>query len=286
MRWPWLAALSVVALTAYADSFDAWDRDTLVRLTRSEQVQQVERLRAAQGTRCAGLLPGTDGAVLFVRTRNGLWAKLACIFGIQKTPAGPRPVLVIERFATFRPESGRAVQASARGVYLYDGFHFNLELGQIVPPDVGADLRYSAEAGGVLEAMPQVQIFLLVKPPKGNPATAPQNKIGDADTPVGGTFQLYDDGRRTARLHLEIAQDGTISGSYVSDRTGRTYPVRGKVQSPRHIWEFTVKFPQTEQTFRGWFFTGDGAALAGFSRMQDREFGFYAVRLPDEPKRP
>jgi hypothetical protein len=42
-----------------------------------------------------------------------------------------------------------------------------------------------------------------------------------------------------------------------------------------------IKFPKTEQVFRGWMFTGTGAAITGWSKLQDREAGFQAVRLDE-----
>ena len=54
------------------------------------------------------------------------------------------------------------------------------------------------------------------------------------------------------------------------------------VRAPqKHGVQFTVIFPRTEQTFQGMLFTGDGAALAGTSRIDNRESAFYAVRVED-----
>ena len=39
--------------------------------------------------------------------------------------------------------------------------------------------------------------------------------------------------------------DGQVSGQYVSDQTGREYEVFGKVESPKHKIQFTVRFPQS-----------------------------------------
>ena len=46
--------------------------------------------------------------------------------------------------------------------------------------------------------------------------------------------------------------------------------------------EIVVKLPRTEQVFHGWLFTGNGLALAGYSKLQDREAGFYATRVEEE----
>jgi len=51
---------------------------------------------------------------------------------------------------------------------------------------------------------------------------------------------------------------------------------------PQHVVEFTVQFPRVEQTFKGWLFTGDARAIAGTSRLNEREAGFYAVRIEEK----
>ena len=75
---------------------------------------------------------------------------------------------------------------------------------------------------------------------------------------------------------------GDVTGAYYSDKDGQKYEVRGKIGSPAYAIQFTVKLPRTEQTFQGWLFTGDGKAMAGSSRMLEREAGFYAVRVEEE----
>src|SRR5262249_42284365 len=97
-----------------------------------------------------------------------------------------------------------------------------------------------------------------------------------------GTYQLYDDGRRSGKLTLKVTESGEVTGAYYSDKDGRKYEVKGKVGSPAHSVQFTVKFPQTEQAFHGWLFTGNGKAMAGTSRLQEWEAGFYALRAEEE----
>ena len=45
-----------------------------------------------------------------------------------------------------------------------------------------------------------------------------------------------------------------------------------------HAVAFTIQFPQVAESFQGHLFSGDGKAIAGTSKLQDREAGFYAVR--------
>jgi len=50
---------------------------------------------------------------------------------------------------------------------------------------------------------------------------------------------------------------------------------------PNHNINFMITCPRTIQQFAGCMFTGDGKAITGFARMQDRETGFYAIRIEE-----
>ena len=80
-----------------------------------------------------------------------------------------------------------------------------------------------------------------------------------------GTYQLYDDGRRSGCLTLQVDDDGSVRGAYYSDKDGRKYEVRGKLGTPKHSIQFTVQLPRSEQTFQGWLFTGDAKAITVWS---------------------
>jgi hypothetical protein len=76
-----------------------------------------------------------------------------------------------------------------------------------------------------------------------------------------------------------------VTGYYYSDKEGKKYDVEGKVGVPSpHAIEFKVFYPQTFQAFQGFMFTGDGRAIAGSSKILNRETGFYALRVEDEKK--
>jgi hypothetical protein len=104
--------------------------------------------------------------------------------------------------------------------------------------------------------------------------------MGDRVEPrhFAGTFRLYDDGRRSGKLVLNVDDGGKVTGAYYSDRDGARYPVAGKIGPQPHAIEFVVKLPRVEHTFKGLLFTGNGKAMAGTSKMTDRESAFYALR--------
>jgi hypothetical protein len=79
-----------------------------------------------------------------------------------------------------------------------------------------------------------------------------------------------------------VEDNGAVTGAYYSDKEGQKYEVTGKIGSPNHAIQFTIKFPRTEQVFSGWLFTGDANALCGSSRLERREAGFYAIRVEQD----
>jgi hypothetical protein len=123
-----------------------------------------------------------------------------------------------------------------------------------------------------------------VKPlPEATPKKTEKLVVGDTFEVryFNGTYKLYDDGRRSGTLTVKVDAEGFVEGSFYSDKDGQKYDVKGRVAMPSHSIVFTIKLPRTEQEFRGMLFTGDGKALAGTSRLEQREAGFYAVRVEE-----
>src|SRR5262249_30994482 len=199
-------------------------------------------------------------------------------------------MLLIERFVTFKAGTEKAVQASGQNIFLFDGFQFSLDLGQVVPASLTPDLRFVAnekdDKSDIYRGrVGKARLSLLTRPlGEAAPKKTAKFVIGETFEPkyFTGKFKLYDDGRRSGVLQLDVDEDGDVSGHYFSDKDGERYKVTGKVLMPKHSIQFTVKFPRTEQVFRGWLFTGTGLALTGWSKMKDREAGFYAIRVEEE----
>jgi hypothetical protein len=233
------------------------------------------------------VLPDSTGAFVVVMTNDGRRSKLLVQSARQKIDAQTRvPILLIERFVTYKEGSEQTVQTSGKNISLFPGFRFSLDLGQVVPEVMGGDLHFVADEGKVYtEAVGKAKMYLLTKPlPEAAPKKTPKLVIGDTFEPryFNGTYRLYDDGRRSGKLVLKVETNGEISGAYYSDKDGAKYDVTGKLGTPTNTIQFTVKFPRSEQTFQGWLFTGDGKALTGYSRLLDHEQGFYALRVEDE----
>ena len=78
-------------------------------------------------------------------------------------------------------------------------------------------------------------------------------------------------------------KNGVVTGHVFSDKDGQKYDIDGQVnKDAKNKIEFLITYPRVSQNFTGYLFTGDGKAMAGFSRLDGRDAGFYALRIEDE----
>ncbi|HLN28359.1 MAG TPA: hypothetical protein VK395_11515 [Gemmataceae bacterium] len=282
-----LLAASLARPSLGADAFDRYMNPVLAKVPTAAGVKEVKHLTAEEITDNDRILPGMTGAFLVVKTNGGRFSKLLVQAARQRVDnSAPVPILLIERFVTYREAQEQMVVASGQRVDLFSGFRLNLDIGQIVPQELAADLRFVADGAKVyVEPVNKASLYLLTKPlAEAAPKKTAKVVVGETFEPryFAGSYKLYDDGRRTGNLTLRVAADGEVTGGYYSEKDGRKYAVNGKIGNPRHTIQFTVTYPRSEQTFQGWLFTGNGKAMTGYSRVQDRETGFYAVRVEDE----
>jgi hypothetical protein len=265
-----------------SDAFQHYVNPVLGKLIEGKNVQVVKHLTPTLILDNDRVLPKTPSAFLVVRTNGGRLAKLLVQPGKQRVGDKAVHILSIEEFVTYKEGEERQVLTSGKNQSLYAGFRFSLDLGQVVPEEVGGDLRFVVDGDKVYtEPLGKAKLWLVTK---HDPAVVPKKPgkfvMGEKfDVKYfAGTFKLYDDGRRSGKLTLKVDKDGEVTGHYYSDKDGAKYEVKGKVGEPRHSIEFTVVLPRTEQVFKGMLFTGNGKAMAGTSRLANRESAFYAVR--------
>jgi hypothetical protein len=286
-----LVAVTFVVLVAApahaADAFDLYTNPVLAKVPKADGALALTRVSREQIIDNDGALKGVTGAFLVVKTNDNRWAKLLVQYALHKAGEGKTvPMASIERFVTFKEGQEQAVQAASKNVNLYPGFRFNLDLGQVVPEELGGDLRFVVDGDKkYLEALGKAKLYLVTKPlPEAIPPKTEKVVVGEKFELkyFNGTYELRDDGRRSGKLTLKVNEDGGVAGSYVSDKDGSAYDVRGRVGVPQHSIEFTVQFPRSEQMFKGWLFTADAKAIAGSSRLGEREAGFYALRVEEK----
>ncbi|MBM4071202.1 MAG: hypothetical protein FJ271_20040 [Planctomycetes bacterium] len=269
-----------------ADAFDRYTNAVLLKVPKARQAELVKKLTPDLMVKHSRVLKGIPATFLVVKTNGERMCRLLVQPARQKIDKEKSvPILLIERFTTYLEDEEKAVRADGKNVRLFADFHFDLDLGQIVPAALGGDLRFVALGDDVhVEPVGKAEIYVMTEAiPEATPKKLPRPEIGAVFEPryFTGVYKLYDDGRRSGTLHLKVQAKGDVRGFYYSGKDGRKYEVAGKVGDPNHSISFRIMFPKTVQHFHGWLFTGDGRALVGSSRLQDRETGFYALREDD-----
>jgi hypothetical protein len=281
-----MIGLLVGAQTVRGDAFDRYVNPVLKKAPGMDGVIEVKELTPALIADNDRVLPNTPGALVIVHTNDNRYSKLLVQTARQRIGDDTLPILLIDRFVTYKEGEERTVQAEGKNVHLFGGFRFNLDLGQVVPAALGGDLHFVAKNGKAhAEVLGKAKMYLVTKPlPGTEPKKSERLQIGETFEPryFNGTYKLHDDGRRSGELTLKVEADGQVTGAFYSDRDGSKYDVFGKIGSPKHAIQFTIKFPRTEEVFQGCLFTGDGKAIAGTARLQERETGFYAVRVEEK----
>ncbi|HWG41404.1 MAG TPA: hypothetical protein VN688_01365 [Gemmataceae bacterium] len=281
-----LFGLTLAGPVRAADVFDYYVNPVLARVVEAKETKEIKQLTRAMIDENDRVLPRATAAFLVVKTNEGRYAKLLVQAARRKIDAERSvPILLVDRYVTYKEGEERAIQTSGKNLSLFPGFRLSLDLGQVVPEELGGDLRFVVEGKKIYtQPLGKARLYLVTKAlPNVVPKKSPKLVMGDTFEPryFNGTYKLHDDGRRSGSLTLKVDNDGSVSGSYYSDKDGAKYEVHGRISMPKHSIRFTIKFPRSEQTFQGFLFTGDGQIIAGTSRLAEREAGFYAKRVEE-----
>jgi biopolymer transport protein ExbD len=227
-------------------------------------------------------------ALVIAKTDQGNLAKMLVSPALRKLKPSEKdgqllPVLILERFETIDAGDRRSFKARGKEVMLFDGFHYDLDAGQVVPEALGGDIVFQANApdGPRLAAIDRTGLYTLSKPlaaslpVPGKPSTGRAIQPGD----FAGRYQLMANGQWSGTLVLAIDPTGTVTGHFRSDRNGSAYSVTGKVatQVPQKI-DFSVQFPRATQNYAGFLWTEGKNAIAGSVSMLDHPYSFIAIR--------
>ncbi len=282
-------ALGLMPAVSLADPFDNYINTILKTIPDSKSAEKITKLTPELMTQHNRALPGITATFVVVKTNDNRYAKLLVLHGRQKlSDQDSLPIILVDRYVTYREGEDRTIHAIGQNVRLFDDFRFNLDLGQVVPKNVGADVRVGVAGDGFpyLETVGKAEMYVITKHlPAANPVKPAKLVVGAQFEMryFNGSYKLYDDGRRSGTMTIKVAENGEIAGHYYSDKDGAKYEVSGKVSNnPQHRVEFLVTYPRTTQFFTGFLFTGDGKAITGTSRLEMRETGFYAVRIESE----
>lgn len=291
MRIRWLAMMALIGFlpgSLRADPFDNYTNTIISKIGEVKSAEKITKLTPAMMVEHRRVLPGITAAFIVVKTNEDRYAKLLVLPAAQKVSDKELlPIVQIERYVTFREGEERKVHASGSNVKLFGGFRFNLDIGQVVPEAAPADLRVVVDKGvAYLEPMGKAEMYLVTKHlPEANPPKPEKLEVGAKFEKryFNGVYQMYDDGRRSGKMHVKVLENGNVVGWYYSDKDGAKYEVTGTIaNNPLHKVEFDIVYPRVSQSFVGYLFTGDGSTITGFSRLQGLETGFYAKRIESE----
>ncbi len=275
-----------LATRAAADDFDRLEGRVLADLPGSDQAQAHESLSMEQIGTLPRIFRDIRSSILIVKSSDGNPARMLVSLGYRKPSNGesePVPILVIERFDTF--EAGPATTKLARGrdLMLFPGFRFDLDTGQVVPENQGADLQFVQDDRGQvqLNALKPSTIYTLSRSPlsEANEAGQPSRGRGVLPTDLSGRYRLVANGQWTGSLEIKADDQGVVQGRFRSDQTGSSYRVAGQVESgTRNMVRFSVVLPRARMEFDGWLWTEGKGAMAGSMTLLDRTYGFFALR--------
>ncbi len=259
-----LAILAVAPETltpsAFGDDFGRITGPALFEIPRRSKDLRTAHLSVRTIESMPEVVRGERAALVIATTDQGNLSKLLVSPGLRRPATGGDKtamvsVINLERFETV--DSGDRVTWKARGrdVLLFDGFEFDLDTGQVVPPGFGGDIRYSSrgEAGPELTALGQNALYPIDKPPPVPPSEPGRPSPGPAVVPADfqGRYTLIANGQTSGSLEIAVDAAGAVTGRFRSDRNGAVYPVSGTVAAdlPRRI-EFEIKFPRHATGFR------------------------------------
>ena len=231
---------------------------------------------------------GERSALVIATTDQGNLAKLLVSSGLRRQAEGGRkaamvPVINLDRFETVDSRDRVSWKARGRDVLLFDGFEFDLDSGQIVPPGFGGDIGYSSrgEGGPELTALGKNRLYPIDKPLPIPPASPGRPSPGPTVAPsdFNGRYTLIANGQTSGALEIAVDAGGAVTGRFRSDRNGAVYPVSGTIAAdlPRRI-EFEIKFPRSRQLFDGLLWTEEKNVFAGTVQIQEHPYSFVAVR--------
>lgn len=261
---------------------DAFERHTAYWLKQAaREGKPLEELSMQQARRLKSIGKNIDGACVVIKTGKQNWTKALLTWGFLKGSEGPVPVVLIERFVTYRGDRDNVTTATGKDVMLFAGFGFDFDLGQVVPAGLGEDVGVTE--AGALAPRAGAELFGLngsqLPPPteadEYDPTDHPEVRPRD----FAGTWKVDVDGRWRGEWSLRVEDDGRVRGTLTSAESRSNYPIAGRVSLPPHRLKLTVHFENAEQTIDGYLWTKDKSAIAGTATLADRKFGFHAQRV-------
>lgn len=265
-----------------ADLFDKHDF-SLVKQAASE-LSPVARISMQDASRLKPLSATISTPCLIVKTSEGNFAKMLVSWGFRKHGEERLPVLLIERFVTYRGDRPDMTAATGKDVLLFAGFEFDFDIGQVVPAKAGGDISFSAES--VLEAVPPAALFTLSK--SFVSTEGPSTAAGDVSSGQGfaGEWIVNADDRWNGEWSLKVDVEGRILGKFVSKESRNTYDITGNVSGLPHQARLEIFLANTQVSVEAYLWSNTQNDMAGVVTVAGRKFGFFARRAQADQSAP
>ncbi|MBT4866394.1 MAG: hypothetical protein HON53_14920 [Planctomycetaceae bacterium] len=287
MKIALLATCLLMFLSQFAQGDDAFDRHTAYWLKQATRdAKPLKEVSMDQAARLRSIGDNIDGACVVVKTDKDNWAKALISWGFVKGPDRPIPVLLIDRFVTYRGDRNNVTTAVGKKVILFAGFGFDFDLGQVVPAGLGDDVNFSKKAAlrprekSELYALDGSQLPAEEKTDKYDP----NDHAGVRARDFEGMWVVDVDGRWRGQWQLSVGEGGRVQGTLTSADSKSTYPITGRVSLPPHRIRLVIHLDNAEQTIDGYLWTKDKSAIAGTATLASRKFGFHAKRVTANKK--
>lgn len=278
-----VAAVCVVLLgPSLVLAGDVFDRHSLAELKlATKEATALPELSSATAAKWQPLSAKIGSPCLIVQTNDGHWSKALLSWGQRKVKGReqPLPVLVLERFVTYRGDREGQTTANGKEVMVFAGHSFSFDIGQVVPNGNGADIEFTET--GLVKPVGDAKLFGLngSQLPAADAAKPnPNDHDGVLPRDFAGTWKVSIDGRWTGVWEINVDEQRTVLGKFVSDDTKSRYELYGKVSNVPHQAKLEIDLANSQVSVDAFLFTTDKATMGGTATMAGRKFAFVATR--------
>ena len=287
MLRPLTVCVVLFGLSTASYSADVFDRHAAPLVKKlADEGTATKELAMADAAKLKPLSANIGSPCLILKTDSGNYTKALVSWGLKKGKGTdkPTPLLLIERFVSYRGERLDLTAAIGKDVMLFPGFGFDFDIGQVVPAGQGADIEFSADA--VLTCAAEAKLVVLngsqLSPAEKSAKHDPNDHEGVVARDYTGTWKLNADGRWLGELDLKVNEGGRATGSFTSDESKNAYELSGQTGSTPHNLKLEVFLANTQLSVDGYLWTKDKSQMAGTVTMTGRKFGFVATRVASE----
>ena len=261
---------------------DIFDQHAIAELQKSTSgATPLTEVASSVASKWKPLSTKINSPCLVVQTNDGHWAKALLAWGQRKVKGReqPLPVLVLERFVTYRGDRDGIANATGKEVMLFSGMSFSFDIGQVVPTGGGADIELTD--AGVLKPVGDAKLFAM----NGSQVVAgtgvkpnPNDHEGVLPRDFAGTWKVTVDGRWTGVWEITVDENRTVLGKFVSAESQSRYELFGKVSNVPHQAKFEIELANAQLSIDAFLWTTDKSTMAGTAVLSTRKFGFVATR--------